>query len=302
MASESSSERTVSITLPSELDDWLDEQAARVDLDRDQLLTQLVASYRTTMKVDREGNPGPLVEDADIVESIDERVTEQLSTQVDDRIEDLLQERLESEVESAVDSALKGQVTEATNSIQRQLGNRIDAVESEFDGKIQDVRERVIQIKKETDRKAAADHHHEAFDQVEELNRQVKTLETDLSRLRREFDELVPDHDESIDGMGDQLESVQERLQTVAWVVSDLREAHEKSGGLRAVERIKRAAAKADIERANCENCGQSVAISLLTDPECPHCNATVSNVEPSGGWFGKPKLLAASQLESGDE
>jgi len=94
---------------------------------------------------------------------------------------------------------------------------------------------------------------------------------------------------------------MEDRLQTVAWVVSDLREAHESGNGLQAVERIKRAAAKADVERAKCENCGNGVTLSLLTDPECPHCSATVTNVEADPGWFRKPKLRVASQLESGE-
>jgi len=83
-------------------------------------------------------------------------------------------------------------------------------------------------------------------------------------------------------------------------VVSDLREAHESQGGMEAVDRIKRAAAKNDIDRANCENCNSGVAVALLTEPECPHCEATVTNVEAASGFFGKPRLLTASQLESG--
>ncbi|PSP59271.1 CopG family transcriptional regulator, partial [Halobacteriales archaeon QH_7_66_37] len=39
----------------------------------------------------------------------------------------------------------------------------------------------------------------------------------------------------------------------------------------------------------------------LLTDPACPHCDATVTNVEADPGWFRKPKLRVASQLESGE-
>jgi len=112
----------------------------------------------------------------------------------------------------------------------------------------------------------------------------------------------VPAHEESIADAEQRLAELQDRLKTVAWVVSDLREAQESSGGLQAVERIKRAAAKNNIERANCENCGDGVTLSLLTDPECPHCSATVTNVEASSGWFGKPKLLTAAQLESGEQ
>lgn len=270
MASESSSERTVSITLSTDLDEWLDQQASAAEVDREELLVQLLASYRMT--AEKQGPPN-----ADLLGLDQEEIADTIRSQLDE------------------------QLSEATSSVQRQLSNRIDSVEAEFDGKIDDVRERVVQIKKETDGKAPKDHTHQQLQSVPEIQQTVAELEDELDELRADFAEQVPEQEETISEIDDRLDQMQDRLQTVAWVVSDLREAHESSGGLEAVERIKRAAAKADIERANCENCGEGVALSLLTDPECPHCSATVANVEPASGWFGSPTLLTAAQLESGD-
>lgn len=283
MVSESSSERTVLVTLPSELDEWLDDQSQRRDIDREQLLVQLLTSYRTVTELDEADF---LLEDGTLSE----------------RIEAELEQRVRTEVESAVESSLSGQVSEATATVQRRLTNRIDSVENEFDDKITDVRERVVQIKKETDQKAPAEHTHEELAEVTEIATQLEEMEADLADLRAEFDEVVPDHEETLDDVDSRLEQLQERMQTIAWVVSDLRDAYESKGGLKTVERIKRAAAKANVEHADCENCGDSVALSLLTDPTCPHCDATVSNIEASSGWFGSPKLLTASQLESGEQ
>ena len=293
MASESSGERTVSITLPADLDEWLDQQASAAAVDREELLVQLLASYRMT--ADGDGHPeGDVVLDRDdIADAIRSQLDEQLSTRLDGE--------LDSRIEEVVDQALTEQLSEATNSVQRQLSNRIDSVEAEFDEKIDDVRERVIQIKKETDGKAPEDHTHDQLQSIPEIERTLAELEAELDDLQTEFAETVPEHEERITDIDGRIEEMQDRLQTVAWVVSDLREAQESTGGLEAVERIKRAAAKADIERANCENCGEGVTLSLLTDPECPHCNATVTNVEPASGWFGSPTLLTAAQLESGD-
>jgi hypothetical protein len=283
MASESSSERTLSVTLPADLEEWLDEQAAATEVDREELLVQLLATYRQTA----EQSPDALEVDNRDIEAT---VRSQLDGELDARIE------------QTVTELVTDQLSEATNSIQRQLSKRIDTVESEFDEKITDVRERVIQVKKEADSKAPAEHSHDELDAIPELEATVADLQTDLDQLRSEFDEQVPDHDDALTAAERRLDEMQDRLQTVAWVVSDLREAQESSGGLQAVERIKRAAAKADIERANCENCGDGVTLSLLTDPECPHCSATVTNVEPASGWFGSPKLLTAAQLESGEQ
>lgn len=268
MASESSSEQTLSITLPADLNEWLDQQAAGANLDREELLVQLLASYRMTAEQD----------DPDEIALDSEAIAEAVRAQLDE------------------------QLAEATNAVQRQLSNQIDSVEADFDEKIEDIRERVVQIKRETDQKAPNDHSHSTLDAIPELESTLADLEADLAELRTEFDEQVPEHDETITEIDDRLEELTDRLQTVAWVVSDLREASESSGGLQAVERIKRAAAKADIERANCENCGDGVTLSLLTDPECPHCSATVTNVEPASGWFGSPTLVTAKQLESGEQ
>jgi len=318
MASESSTERTVSVTLPAELDEWLDDRAGELSLDREQLLVQLLASYHTASELDDDAVDS-LALDGDelegqvdelLAERLDEELPERLRSELDDRIGTALDDRLDGEVDqrvqqqvaAAVDAALTDQVNEATKSVQRQLTNRIDAVESEFTGKIEDVRERVIQVKTETDSKAPAEHHHEEFDHLDRLADTVADLEAELESLRTEFDATVPDTQQTVETVDERMQEMQDRLQTVAWVVSDLREAQESKGGLEAVERIKRAAAKADIERASCQNCGEGVTLSLLTDPECPHCNATVTNVEPSGGWFGSAKLLTASQLESGEQ
>lgn len=264
MASESTEEESVTIHLPPELHEWLDSHAASRDLDRETLLAQLVASYRQT-------TDGEFEETAVLFDD-DERA----------RIEE--------------------QISEARTAVQRQLGNRIDETETTFQGKLEDVRERVIEVKKETDGKAPKDHTHPQFERLGDIGDRLDSLETEIDDLRQSVDSTLPENEERIAELEATLDTVQERLQTIAWVVSDLREAQEASGKLDPVERIKRAAAKADIQRAKCENCGEGVTISLLTDPKCPHCEATVSNVEPASGFFGKPTLLVASQLESGED
>ena len=310
MASESTEGGTVSVDLPSELRDWLDEQAAELGVDRDQLLVQVIGAYRTTAEFDDHLDDAVDEQVADAVhdtlpDAIDDHLDDALGEHLDDEtIEELasaVEEELASAVQENAEPLVTERVTEATNAVQRQLGDRIDGVEEEFQAKLEDVRERVIQLKKETDAKAPADHTHEALEGVADLEQQVATLETELSELRSEVDALVPEHDEQIEGLDARLGELEDRLQTVAWVVSDLREAHESGNGLEAVERIKRAAAKADVDRAKCENCGNGVTLSLLTDPACPHCDATVTNVEADPGWFRKPKLRVASQLESGE-
>lgn len=286
MASESTGEKAVSVTLPPELHDWFEQHASELAIDRGTLLAQLVASYRKTTELEEEAVGTAAVSE--------EAVTEIVQDQLDDRLRQAVQDR--------ADTVARERANEATDALQRQVDSRIDSVEAEFQSKLQDVRERVIQVKTETDGKAPAEHAHEEFRAIEELTEQVATLEVEVDTLRSEFDGTATDQAETLQELEAELETVRERLKTVAWVVSDLRDARESGSGLAAVERIKRAAARENIEHADCENCGETVSLGLLTDPECPHCNATVSDVDPASGWFGSPTLRTATQLESGEQ
>jgi len=325
--SESSGEETVAVDLPSDLHDWLEQQATTLDTDKEQLLVQLLVSYQTTID-DPEGvetqleasvddrvetvldeQLGPKLVDEELLETIASRVRADLEADLDEQIEgtvksvlaDTLDEQIQSTVQEQTRAIVTDQISEATNSTQRQLGNRIDTVEDKFQGKLEDVRNRVIQVKKEADKKAAGDHTHDEFETLSTLERRIESLESELQELRIEVDETLPEQDETIDRLDTRLKETEDRLQTVAWVTSDLREAVESGSGLEAVERIKRAAAKANISSAKCENCSNEVNLALLTDPECPHCSATVNNVDANPGWFRSPRLEVASQLESGD-
>ena len=271
MASDSHDGQTGSLSLPAELDEWLEEHAASLGVDREELLVQVVSSYRATQELD-----------GDLVDPVDAAVDERLD--------------------------------EATDSLEDRLAERIEDLDREFQSKIVDVRERVIQVKRETDTKAAADHTHEELDEVETLATVVEALEDSVDSLEARHDAAIEELREELktgletaseerDDIDERLSDATDKLRRVAWVVSDLKDdvgaddAHEK-----AVARIKRAAAKEGVESPTCESCGERVNVSLLTAPECPHCEATVSDVRPSGGIFRKKaRLVAAAQLESGE-
>jgi chromosome segregation ATPase len=249
MASESTEGGSVTVSLPSEIDEWLSARARTLGVDREVVLLQLLSSYQAAAELDDDSVPvaGP-------------------------------------------------------QAVEQAIADRVEGVEQRHEEDIEDVRGRVVQLKRELDGKASADHDHVEFEQIEGLQAEVSDLRDAVDDIEAELDSTVAEHDVMLEDIDERLSSLQDRLKTVAWVVSDLRDAYESQGGLEAVERIKRAAAKADIDRAKCENCGQGVEIALLTDPECPHCQATVTNVEAADSWFGSPRLLAASQLESGEE
>lgn len=280
MASEPT--ETVTVRLPSDLDNWLDEQARELGVNRETVLVQMLASYRATAKLDG---------DVDAAEF-------EFGAPSDEQLEEVVDRRVAETLEAELAEQLSG----ATEAVERRVGSRVDSAQAEFQEKLEDVRERVVQVKQEADAKASADHDHEEFDRLVALGRHVDDLQEDVEHLTERLDATLSEQETAIEELEADLDTVQERLRTVAWAVRDLREDVENDTGLAAVERVKRAAAKADVGRARCENCGNGVEVALLTDPHCPHCEATVTDVEEASGFFSKPKLLVASQLEAGDE
>lgn len=338
MASESREEQSVSVELSAELDEWLDQQAERSDTSRDEIIRQLLETYHATDALDEtaveeiqdtveqtvatEAAKASRAVVADHLESelperlddeIEERVTRAVEQQVETAVEERVDDRLTDAVETAiadklpsiadaVESRLDDRLTDATDEVEGE----IDRVESEFQSKLEDVRERVIQVKQEADAKAPRNHSHAELDRVDELENELEEIGTDLLTVRDELDDLderVDETDETVADVLDRLDDTEDKLKRVAWVVSDLREGTRgKDSHERAVARIKRAAAQEGITSANCENCSESVQIALLTDPECPHCNAAVTDVRPEGGLFrSKARLVTAAELEAGE-
>jgi len=271
----------VTVTLGPELDEWLDLRARELGVDRETVLVRLLTSYRDATAVDGSVDVDGLA--AAVVDT----------DPFEDAVVDVADEALQANDDSA-------------EAVEARLDDRLETLQADFKEKLEDVRERVIQVKQEADEKAPADHTHEALARVDALGGRVADLEEALAALDREVSDLEASV-EAVDAeVDDDLQAtvaeLQDRLKTVAWVVSDLREAHEGHGGSATLEQVKRSAAEADVSRARCERCGEGVDIALLTAPTCPHCEATVTEVAPASGFFGKPRLLAASQLESGDE
>ncbi|MFC7193707.1 hypothetical protein ACFQL4_02135 [Halosimplex aquaticum] len=133
MASESSDDAAVSVSLPADAEAWLDRKADDLGVDREAVVVQLLAAYRAAEEFG----------DADV-------------------------------------SAAIGTDVEA---VEEGLSAEIDRVEADFAEKIRDVRERVVQVKRETDRKADADHSHPEFGELATLSSAVDDLESALAGL-----------------------------------------------------------------------------------------------------------------------
>lgn len=201
------------------------------------------------------------------------------------------------QVMRAVRSAETGDIPDSGDS-QRvdQIDRRLEDLEGEVPQMIEDVRERVVQVKRETDGKAPTDHDHPGLgEQIEKIEAEVADLVTEieaiedrlaggfdnfeeiLSHLNERTDEIAED----LETLGNALVSLQERLEQV-----DAKEQKRSQA-----DRLKTEAAKEGVRTARCEECGSKTDISLLSEASCPTCGATFQELDANPGFFGRSTL-----------
>lgn len=229
------SESTGDVSLPADLTAWLDDRAAALDVERDELVAQLVGAYRVAAEADGEGPAG---------EWLDERVEK-----------------------------------------------RLDSFEADLERDLDEIRRRVVQVRNATEQRAAADHDHEEFERLDAVERRLDDLEAAVDRL--------PDDDgdggDGGDGAADlaaRLDTLESRLARVARAVVALQRDRQGAAGTGdRLADVKRAAAREGITEAECAACEESVALSVLPAPTCPHCGAAIDGVTDGDGMFGSPRL-----------
>jgi chromosome segregation ATPase len=172
------------------------------------------------------------------------------------------------------------------------VADRLEALDDEVDDLIGDVRERVIQVKRETDTKAPADHDHP--DLRETATEAAETADRALATAEAARDAAGDETETEVGDLRETTARLEERAETLARVAVDARDE------IRALRNTERERAAADELRrtanrngdtvAKCGDCGGRVDLGLLSRPRCPHCETDVSGVEPSG-LIGKARL-----------
>lgn len=162
------------------------------------------------------------------------------------------------------------------------LAARVDELEATLREKLTDVRERVVQVKRESDAKAPADHDHPG------LSERVDALDRRVAEGFDNYEEILEYLTETTDGTS-------EKLDTLATAVVDLRrragELEHARAERAAGAELRREANRLGVEKATCEHCDSSVLLGLLDGPYCPHCGSTFERVTPKRGLFGSATL-----------
>lgn len=293
MAGDSAEDWPHSTTEPEATATWIEERASALGLSRDEFLRRLVAAYRAV--AEEEAAPAS----ADDLEAVEAAV-----------------ETAEGSVE-----AVEGDVDAVEEDVD-ELRTDLAKLDGAVDEKIQDVRRRVIQVKREADEKADADHDHpdlredaaEAAARVTDVERDLAALADDIDDLddrladaRERLDAGFENYEEILEYLTETTDDVTAKLDTLARATLEMRTAVKTLAGRAekeaAVDELKSQANQQGVRSATCEECGESVDVALLTRPECPACAGTFSGVEPKQGLFGSPTLAVGDlpALEPGD-
>lgn len=176
----------------------------------------------------------------------------------------------------------------------RDLDDRLSEFRTALDGDLDDIRRRVVQVKRETDRKAPADHTHDALeDRLAAVEEEVSSL---AGRVERLGDEAVTA--EQLAGREERLADAEEKLTRVASAVVALQRERETAAADRLAD-IKRRASRLDVEAAACHACEERVSIALLPDGHCPHCGTAFGELSAaSNSIFDRPRLTERQDNE----
>lgn len=202
------------------------------------------------------------------------------------------------------------------------LESRVTALEAELDEKIQDVRERVIQVKRETDEKAPADHDHpglrgeletaaaeaaSAAETAETALADTETLQLTVEELEASVDGGFDNYESILRGLKEGTDDVRSRTDRLVAAVTRLRDrlsALETADERRtAAATLQREATQKGVTEAVCGSCESTVYLGLLADARCPHCEAPYDGVDADTGFFRPARLVVADRpaLESHD-
>ncbi|MFB6125436.1 MAG: hypothetical protein ABEJ59_05705 [Halanaeroarchaeum sp.] len=195
----------------------------------------------------------------------------------------------------------------ATDEDLAALRERVDDLDDDVDAMIQDVRERVIQVKREADAKAPADHDHpdlagelaEATERADAAATRVEAIAETVADVERRLDTGFENYEEILSYLVDRTDDLADHTETLATALARMRGqlatvvAHDQRR--ERTERLQRRANEEGVTAATCEACDSEVHVSLLAGPECPFCGATFADVEAKRGFFGSATLLTGS-------
>ncbi|WP_332899797.1 hypothetical protein [Haladaptatus sp. CMSO5] len=260
--------RDVAVRIPESLDEWLTAKTAALGVSRETLLVQLLAAYRLT----------------------DETTAGDLKAAL--------------EQHNAVDS---NQLAAVESALTQKVDTEVGELNEKVDSLIDDVRARVIQVKKEADAKSESDHTHPELSTVETLEQSVNRLQDEVDRLETAVDHETSTRTDEHTALRERIDDLESKLQTVARVTLDMRNVvrtdAERAERERLLSTLREIATEEGVRNAKCGACGAPIDVALLNDPTCPGCGHLFTDIEPGTWLIRSPRLVnTRPELEVGSD
>jgi DNA repair exonuclease SbcCD ATPase subunit len=298
--------------LPEPLREWVEARAAETGRSPPEVLARAAAAYRLLDEHD-ELFPEP---DDELLPESDDNLPDRVAA-LEDGLDDV-RDRI-ARIDATQQSPDETGVADAELA---EVESRVSELETALDEKVQDVRERVIQVKRETDEKAPADHDHPelradveaavdeasaAAETAEAALSETETLAAGLTEVESAVDGGFDNYESILRGLKQSTDDVRDRTDRLVAAVTRLRDRVvelEAAAERRAdAETLQQEATQKGVTDAVCGSCESTVYLGLLGDARCPHCEAPFDGVDTETGLFRPARLPVTDRpaLESTD-
>lgn len=280
------SRQSSNLPVSDSVEEWLSHQAEKEDISREQLFGQLVSSYWTLNEME-ELLGSSSEEELSVAQPSDDGSAE-ANEEMRERLAKV-EEKMETEVErrQSLDMLAEmtaGRLTDVEETLD-ELAGEVEEVRESVDRKHESVAERADELEEELEQERetrASEQQMLAGEQDRigsRLDSEFENLETILTYLVSRTDELEA-------GVSD-IDSRQEEALT--------RLRRERD----ALNSIKREAADANVQSGECESCGETIDIGMLSQPYCPACEKMLTGVEEEQKWLFFSDIVVTTESES---
>lgn len=180
------------------------------------------------------------------------------------------------------------------------IRSQLEALEESIEADIQDVRDRIVQVKRETDGKAPADHAHEHLEQrLTELQADLEETAADLEATDARLEGGFENFEDILESLMDRTADLETDVETLGAALGSMRGTldaiAEREQRRARADHFKRTAAKRGVRTAKCADCNSKLDVALLSSATCPNCEARFHTLDANPGFFG------TSILETGE-
>lgn len=277
------------LSVSDSVEEWLSQQAAEEDISQQQLFGRLVSSYWTLSEMEE------LLGDTSEIEHSIERPSGSNSNKTDSEVRERLTE-LERTVETEAErrqslyafvEMIADRLTTVEETVE-ELSADVEGLDESLDRKHESLAEQTDELAEELEqeRETRASEQQMLAGEQERISARLDSefddLETILTYLVSRTDELEAD-------VSDVDSRQEEALMRLRWERDTLHS-------------IKRDAADADVQSGECESCGETIDLGLLSQPYCPACENTLTGVTEERKWLVFSKIVVTTNDRSDEQ